>query len=501
MATATGTKSDKVKKGKGKGIVRKVKYPEYKVELRYGKNALTRKEVREYLGWCTSPEEAEKAGVKHPTLKDEEGTDVFLLNNTGNRPLQEAWARTLGQDVLNSGPKLPVERRRWQFNGESVIIGDYGNVLSAQHRMIGLELACQQWEGENSSHWKKIWPTMPTLDTIIVYGVKETPEVVRTLDNVRPRSLADVIYTSGFFANMDPADHKKCAKILDHAVKLLWHRTGAMIDPFAPRRTHGESIDFINRHMSLLKTVKHIFKEDKKRAISKYISPGYAAAMCFLMAASNTDGEEYRGMSTPTEKGINFDNREKAYGYWSTFANGEDTELYRVREAIGALTGPDASGTPSLAEKMAILMKGWFSFLAGEDVTTESVELDYYQDSDNIYHLREKIDVGGIDMGEPEKPDDDDEEEDEEDNSEEAIESRKIALREEHKKKLMEGRKKKSKKDEDEDEEEEESVATKVVDDDEDEEEDEDDSEEDVEEDEDDEEEEDDDDDDDSDDE
>lgn len=441
---ASGTKAkpkNPNKGGKGqKKTEPKLLYPNVFTEIYDGKShpPMTREKAREIMGYTTDENEAKERGCPFPVGEDLDGKKVYMINNTGNRPLTQSWSETLAQEILNSGPKVPEDERPWQFNGEAMIIGQYGMTLSAQHRLFGFELACQMWEGPDAAHWKKKWPTMPTLPCLLVYGVRETQAVKRTLDNVKPRTLADVLFTSDYLKNVNqPSERKVLCRIVDHAVRLLWHRTGAGLDAFSPRRTHAEALNFIERHPRIIRAAKHIWEEDQKRGISKYIGAGYAAALLYLMGASDTDGEAYRAMQYPSEKKINWDRWDIASEFWTLLKEKGDESMAAVRDKFSAMEDPDTLSGGTLAEKIAVLAKAWNAYKDVGEVTSSDVILEYYTDKDNIDHLDETPDVGGIDLGEPAPVNDETPSQ-----AAEAEERRKEELEQQKKEKLQSGRKK-----------------------------------------------------------
>ena len=155
--------------------------------------------------------------IDHSMMVDMNKKRVKCLHNHTNRPFDKRWAERLAQDILN---------RYWFFNGESIIVGKHGDILSGQHRLIGLVFAWQMWSSEKlcKKRWRDNWPTEPTLDCLLVMGIDEDDKVVRTLDNVKPRSLSDVVYTSPLFAAYDMEERKVLSKILAPAVDILWDR-------------------------------------------------------------------------------------------------------------------------------------------------------------------------------------------------------------------------------------------------------------------------------------
>ena len=199
MPSATKVKPAKAKGGKKaqEGLGRAVKYPQVETVVCKGDDAVTVEFAKKLLGWQSEEdyinEETEgmdkeaKAKVKGVEfgkdylLTDVEGSKVRCLNNLRNRPFSQSWALELAQSILNKQQK---------FNGESIIIGKTELVLSAQHRLIGLVLANQIWEGkgnlkkkegDQSDHWKEKWPTPPVWEGVVVFGVDEDEETVHTL--------------------------------------------------------------------------------------------------------------------------------------------------------------------------------------------------------------------------------------------------------------------------------------------------------------------------------
>lgn len=419
---------------------RPVRYEQIKVKVFEGNSPLTANMAKELLGWEEETEENKFGGDY--LLTDENGVKVRCLNNSRNRPFTESWARTLAQDILNRhfAPEGP--------NGETIIIGKTGLVTSGQHRLVGLILAAQMWAGPQKHHWHEKWETEPAIDTLLVTGVSDSALTTRTLDNVRPRSLSDVLFTSDEFARFKPKDRKPLCSMTDHAVRLLWKRTGADDDAFSPKRTHSEALDFISRHPKILKAVKHIYEENSEGAIGTgnkckiRIGPGYASGLMYLMAASDTDMDDYRNMEHPGERKVNFEYWDKAEEFWVLLASGQ---LKEIKKAFAGLTDPETGADGSITEKIAILAKAWALFKQGYEIKDKDLKLEYHTDEDGTKMLAEYVTFGGIDAGDepPAK-----EEEGEAPQAEEAEEEvseykqKKKAKAEEIKKKLMENREK-----------------------------------------------------------
>lgn len=364
---------------------RPVKYDKPIVKLFYGDKALTGKLAREkLLGWQEAQDSEQKL------LTDAYGKKIICHNNVSNRPLYLGVVTTLKQEIL---------RRRWQRNMENIIIGCTGLVLNGQHRLIAFVLAIQEWE-LHPELWKQYWPTEPVLETSIGFGANESDDVVNTLDTCKPRSLADVIYRSPYFADMNNSERKAAARITDYGVRLLWSRTG-VANAFAIRRTHSESLDFIARHDRILECVKHIHAENgSEKQLGEFISPGYAAALLYLMASSSTDPTEYRNSDNPNEGMLDWDNWDKACDFWVYLASGNE-QLSAVSKALGKMINDDGG---SVDEQCAILVKAWLAYAADKPIDAKTLKLNYHTE-DDIRSLTDFPSAGGIDLGDPDSLD------------------------------------------------------------------------------------------------
>lgn len=375
---------------------RLILYPEVRVDICQGDGALTAEQARQLLVWETDEDYAKRMGsdkvkFEEPLLKDEFGRAVVCWNNTKNRPFSESWSRQLSQDILN---------RNWRFNLETIVISRTGEVTSGQHRLIALVLASQTWE-KNKGRWEKNWPTEPVIETLVAFGGSEDASVLRTVDNVRPRTLSDVFYTSPLFRDMKSGDRKECSRMLDAAVDMLFRRTQASERSGQKYQTHSTSMEFLDRHKRLLDCVKHLYEENKERAISVLkLSPGACAAAMYLMAASDTDGDVYRNAQPfPSEKAIDVDWWDKASDFFVALA-AKDPALNPVRKALGALVDEETGLGGRATEKFCVLAKAWNLFKADQKLTEEDCSLIYRTDGEGIKHLDEHPDFGGIDLGE-----------------------------------------------------------------------------------------------------
>lgn len=376
---------------------RPVLYSEDEVRRCRGEDAITVEQAKELLGWETETEQVKFGGDY--LLVDEDGAKVRCSNNVGNRPLAIPNVESLKQEILN---------RRWQYNGEPIIIGKTGLILNGQHTLIALILAEQVRTGNQKLHWEELWRGPVTLEKLIVLGIDESDKVVNTMDTAKPRTLWEVICRSAHFAKNSLAERKALSRLTDYAVRLLWHRAGLDANAFAPKRTHSEALDFISRHFKLLEAVKHIWEEDKQGAISKFISPGTAAGMLYLMGTGNSDGDQYRNADNPGDRLLDFELWDKAQEFWVLLASGAK-ELQALRE-LRRPVGDDADeyhghifGAEGGArqERMAAIAKAWQLFSAGKKLTADNMRLTYVTTTEGLHVMTEPVDFGGIDIGEP----------------------------------------------------------------------------------------------------
>ena len=405
--TKTETNGDEPSKlpGKSLGItVNGIKIPRKNLEF-------TCEQVKEIIGWETETEEV-KFGSDY-LLTDEYDKKVRCVHNMHNRPFTESRARRYASDVLN---------RCWAgcededtINGETAIIGETGQVLSFQHRAIGFILACQIWE-KGGERWRKLWSEEPKFYTLLVQGVSEKPRIVQTIDNVMPRTLVDVLYTSGYYANHKPNDRKALCRMTDYAIRLLWQRTGAKDNPFSPGATHSGCVEFLDRHSKVQDAVKHIYEENSDNSIGKYFSLGYCAGVLYLMATSGSDLDTYRlNDPHPNEKLLDWANWDKATDFWVMFSKGSPI-LRAVRQAFALLRDPTTGADiGSRAERLAILAKAWQVYKEGQVVEDGDIKLKYGPKTEDGRPLIEWPTFGGIDLGDAETVAEESEEETPED--------------------------------------------------------------------------------------
>lgn len=374
----------------------KVLYPEVSVSICTGDEALTAEKAKKLLGW-----EEEQPGKPYGDkilFTDLHGKKIRCWNNDKNRPFVRSNAELIAQEVL---------RKRWRLNGETMIIGKTGVNISCQHRLVGLIMAAQAWNHQADMYPE--WTSEPTMECIIVFGIEEDDATVNTIDTGRPRTLSDVLYRSELFEGVGNADRKVVARICDYGVKTLWHRTGVDSQAYAPKRTHAEALDFIARHPRLLDAVRHIFEEDgsgsEGKKISKYLSPGYASAMLYLMGCCDSDGKKYLAPpSLQDESQLEFTHWDKAMEFWTLLA-GEHKSMAGVRSALGKLLEDNLATIPA---RQAMLVKAWDIFIHDGTIAEDLLELKWVTNDDGEKALAECPTVGGIDVGTPNEHEEDD---------------------------------------------------------------------------------------------
>ena len=365
---------------------------------------------------------------------DEHGHKIVSWRNKHNRPFHEGWARRFTQEILGSC---------WKLNGETIIVGRNGSILSGQKRLVGFYLAVQKWR-KDPERYKEQWPTEPTMDCLVIGGIPEDVETIRTLDNVQPRSDADTIYAADEHCQkLSPSEKREYGRMLGKATDFLWKRTGAgEIAGEKVYQTPSENAAFRQRHDKLHKCVKHLFDENlSARSITLLkLSAGESAAMMYLMASGASDGEQYRTGTPRTEKPLDWSLWEKAKTFWTLMsqAGGKDektgkstpesAERKAVRVALKKLDDPDSGTGARLAEKLVVLAKAWERFAANKPFTAEQLVPKYLEkEGHTLLDPDQTNSFGGIDLG----PDGNESEEATDDAEKVSLEDAKAAKRRE----------------------------------------------------------------------
>lgn len=367
-------------------IYDRVELTEYSSTSPHG--PLTVEDVKTMLWWETEKQYQARMVVEKPGSKPEHwlfGDDYHCLdtskqkvrcwNNLNNRPFDMSWCEDLVHTILSGQWAGPLMLPGETINGETVRVSRYGRVISGQHQGTALILAdelLQLSRAQPGNTANPKWPAWnghkhPVIETVVITGLSEDERVLRSVDYVKPRTVADMLFTMELFRQNTSAERKEMTRMLAAAIDMLWTRTDTK-----GYRTHPEVVGFLERHKRLLKCVEHIFVEnsakgaDGGRKISKLrLSAGHAAALCYLMgsAGPKTDGDVYRNESPPSEKNLDWSYWDQAQDFWVCLAG--DRDFMPVRTALGRLidsttTSGDNQGLGGrLPEKLAILAKAW----------------------------------------------------------------------------------------------------------------------------------------------
>jgi hypothetical protein len=393
------------KKAKAQNNGREVKYPDVFVEICQGDGsgpghlpAITVEKWKEILGWTEQPE-GEDWGHDY-ALMDKRKKKIRLLNNPKNRPIYTSNVEDLIQELLTKHWSGPSGRGGWTtVNGETVIISRYGDVLNGQHTGCAAILAEQVRTGQESAKWADLWPDSIVMDKIIVYGVDDSDDTVNTMDTAKPRSMSDVFYRSPEFQALKPGDRKPITRYLEYAVKTMMQRTGVSAFGFAPRRTHSNAVEYLNKHARLKQAVKMIWEEDTESSITSLIGGGYEAALQYMMGCSSSDADDYHnGVRTgaASEDLLDWAMWDKATDFWVKFGS-KAQPLAPLRAALEAVK---SSAGGSLSDRVGLIAKAWRLYAAGSTVTAAGIRLRT-EEKDGIDVVVETPDVGGIDLGNP----------------------------------------------------------------------------------------------------
>lgn len=402
---------------KGKGKAKKVipagtkpLYPEEASEIRSVKrgNPITVEDAKTMLGWKEVENQADSLGIADPN-----GKYFITERNTKNRPIYRSHVELLTQEHLN---------RRWRLNGEPIVIGNYGEVLSGQHRLISLVFAEMERQ-KKALNWAHFWSAPVTMDTNLVVGVDEQDDVINTLDTGKPRTFPDVVFRSPYYAKEKIGRRKELSKMTEFALSVLWSRTRVRSHSrWVQERSHAESIDFLQRHTTLWETcTQYILKlvEEFPEGLSGKIGAGTAAGLLYLMGASATktnpgtkekdynDATGYFGMylseGNPSEKMVDFANMEKAKDFWRRFVSGEEAIAGPIIQAAAEVVEEGRKTTKD--EWIAIIIYAWNKFLATGKVKLSTISIkDVMKRAKKTGKLYLPGDqhpkIGGIDLGE-----------------------------------------------------------------------------------------------------
>lgn len=221
----------------------------------------------------------------------DDAADLMKMN-IGNRPKSSPLAKRYANEML---------RRKWEFNGEPIILTEHGVLASGQHRCEAIIIA-EKLRKADPARWKKYWKGPIKIAVAITTGIKKS--AVNTLDLGKSRSQSDVLFRQTFFdeyldadgkQEFSDADKKKLARQLATATRNVWIRLGGMKVSDSPKFPHSEMMDFLKVHPSLVDMTVHVFRanERKEGLIDSLISLANMTTVAYLMAASDSKRDEY----------------------------------------------------------------------------------------------------------------------------------------------------------------------------------------------------------------
>lgn len=344
-------------------------------------------EATEILGWI---EEDEDLKLKDRyDFKDLDKKKVRLSKNQSNRPFRRTLALRYANEIL---------RRKWALNGEPIILDEFGEVQSGQHRLTGLVFAHQMWKNDPEK-WRAYWKESPCLETILVVGISHKDEVIDTLDIGQKRSLGDVLYRNQEFEGFKKRQMSQMSNMLSQAVRLVWLRVGGKDVTDALQFPHSEALEFLQEHRGLVDSVKSIMQKDggpkgKSRYISKYMSLSYAAGLYYLMATSGTNGEAWDEGSEE----IDYSMQPKADEFWHFFCDPKPPKAIESLKMV--LDGISAGGASGRDEIIGTCIRAFKVWVSGKSIDPDSLRLKRSVAEDGEKSkLLERPTLGGLDVG------------------------------------------------------------------------------------------------------
>lgn len=218
--------------------------------------------------------------------------DVVLKDfNNSNRPMSQSVAKLYANEML---------RGQWECNGEPLIfsVDERGeaHLISGQHRLRALQIACEQAEAGN-------WPNAQTeLDMVIIVGVQHY--TADTVDTGKSRSHADVLFRHEWVDLVIPKEwndtaknRKLWTKTLAGAARLVWLIEGGALVSSAPKFVITEMIDFLqNRHEELCQFVSIVLNAASGDGGNKGLkmSLPYMAALAYVASIEEVSDGKFR---------------------------------------------------------------------------------------------------------------------------------------------------------------------------------------------------------------
>jgi hypothetical protein len=226
------------------------------------------------------------------------------------------------------------------------------------------------------------------MESVIAFGISERASVVDTINTGEPRTLADVIFRNDeYFNDLSKGERAKIAKVAEHAIRLLGHRTAAFKDAFSPNQTHPELIEFLHRHARLLKCVRHIYDSEIKEShsISSIVPLSTAAALMYLQGCSGGDCKRYLDNVTPNEGMLDWSLYKTAEDFWALIGD-SNGRVFAIKEAISVAA--QNTDSVSRAERIGFVIKAWqfYSALPDQVMGPEHLALEYREESTTDTH-------------------------------------------------------------------------------------------------------------------
>ena len=156
---------------------------------------------------------------------------LLLERNPANRPIGRYNTETLTADVAS---------KRWEFNGESIVVSRDGILLDGQHRCT------------------VVAATGISIETVIVFGPRE--EARYTIDIGKPKSAANFLHMKGW----------KDTNHLSAAISMLlqYRKTGAVVAGYL-RPTKTEIVQAAGEFKGISDSVEFVADATKRRLGSR----------------------------------------------------------------------------------------------------------------------------------------------------------------------------------------------------------------------------------------
>lgn len=233
---------------------------------------------------------------------------AMLDRNVGNRPFKTSAIKRYANDIL---------RKKWNINGECLIVSDRGRMLDGQNRCAAV-LQAEKTRKRSPTFWRDEygWRGEIVVPMLIIEGIPEKNLAVDSLGTGEKRTAGDVLFRQDRFGKYFDNDKKPryktkaqatLAKDLAVAARVVWLRIGGKDVRDAPRFPHSELVDFLKRHPRLEEMVVWTYDADagageggsSDKLISSLVSRGYVAGIAYLQACSALSRDKYDQETDP----------------------------------------------------------------------------------------------------------------------------------------------------------------------------------------------------------